>query len=213
MEIRIDHVTKILDNNKVLDDICLSMSHGKIYGLMGRNGSGKSMLLKAICGFIKPTEGKIIVNNIDLAEANVFPASASALIDRPCYLPDLNAFDNLKLVASIKNEINDEQIREFLKLVGLNDDKKVFKKFSLGMKQKLGIAQALMENPKIIILDEPFNGVDEITTKKLRNYLKKIKEDKIIIIASHMKEDLYDLCEEIFEIENGKIKKNYSKDS
>jgi len=207
MEIKINHVTKILDSNKVLDDICLNMSHGKIYGLMGRNGSGKSMLLKAICGFIKPTEGNIIVDNIDLSKTNAFPASASALIDRPCYLPDLNAFDNLKLVASIKNEIKDEQIREFLKLVGLNDDKKVFKKFSLGMKQKLGIAQALMENPKIIILDEPFNGVDDITSKRLRDYLKKIKKDKIIIIASHIKEDLYDLCEEIFEIENGKIKK------
>ena len=148
--ITLKNVTKIMDNNVILDNINLNLEEGKIYGLVGRNGSGKSILLKVICGFLKPTEGIVLVDNKDLAKEPVFPESIAALIERPNYIPDLNAFDNLFMIASIKNIIGQKEIEDTLKLVNLANDNKSFKKYSLGMKQKLGIAQVLMEKPKIV---------------------------------------------------------------
>ena len=129
----------------------------------------------------------------------------NVIIERPNYIPDLNAFDNLLMIASIKNVIVKKEIEDTLKLVNLANDNKSFKKYSLGMKQKLGIAQVLMEKPKIMILDEPFNGVEDETVLKIREYLKSIKKDKIIIIATHLKDDVINLCDEVIEIKNGKI--------
>lgn len=203
--ITLKNVTKVMDNNVILDNINLTLEKGKIYGLVGRNGSGKSVLLKVICGFLKPTNGVVLVDGKDLVKEPVFPESIAALIERPNYIPDLNALDNLMMIASIKNVIGKKKIEDTLKLVNLANDNKPFKKYSLGMKQKLGIAQVLMENPNIMILDEPFNGVEDETVLKIREYLKSIKENKIIIIATHLKDDVGSLCDEVIDIKNGKI--------
>ena len=205
-EIILENVTKELDDIKVLNKINLELTDGKIYGIIGRNGSGKSMLLKTICGFLPPTEGRVFINGEDIYQKNIFPDSIAAMIDKPNYLPDLSAYENLKLIASINHTVSDDKIIDALNLVNLENNKKVFKKFSLGMKQKLGIAQVIMENTKIMIFDEPFNGVEEETTEKLRKYFKQLKKDgKIILISSHIKEDIETLCDKVYKIQDGTI--------
>ena len=208
MKIEIKNVTKKIDKEMVLNDISLSLNSGTIYGLVGRNGSGKSMLLKTICGFVKPDKGYVIVNGEDIYKNNTFPKNTAALIERPNYLPELTGFENLKMLASINKKIDDTEILNTLKKVNLLDEKdKKFKKYSLGMKQKLGIAQVLMENPDIMILDEPFNGLEEESANKIRKILLEEKEKgKLIIIATHIKEDIDGLCNVIFHIDKGKIK-------
>lgn len=207
MEIKIKNVSKVIEENELLSNIDLTFTKGNIYGITGRNGSGKSILFKSLCGFIKPTTGEIIVNGINLYDKNTFPANTSALIDNSSFLNDLSGFENLELLAAINNYIGKEEIYNTLKDVGLFEEKdKKFKKYSLGMKRKLGIAQALMENDDIIILDEPFNGLDESSVEKIRNILLEIKKDKIIIIASHIKEDIAILCDCVYTLDNGKIK-------
>ncbi|HIQ94169.1 TPA: ABC transporter ATP-binding protein [Candidatus Ventrenecus stercoripullorum] len=207
MKIEIKNLSKELDKNEILTDINLTMESGKIYGLVGRNGSGKSVLLKCICGFLPPTKGKILVDKEDIFEKGKFPDSIAEMIEHPKYLPDLSAYDNLELIASIKKIATEKDIENALEIVNLENNKKQFKKFSLGMKQKLGIAQVIMENPKIMIFDEPFNGIEDSTAEKIREYLKKNKKNKIIIIATHIKEDIESLCDEIIEIKNGTIAK------
>lgn len=205
-KIILENVTKELDDIKVLNKINLELTDGKIYGIIGRNGSGKSMLLKTICGFLPPTEGRVFINGEDIYQKNIFPDSIAAMIDKPNYLPDLSAYENLKLIASINHTVSDDKIIDALNLVNLENNKKVFKKFSLGMKQKLGIAQVIMENTKIMIFDEPFNGVEEETTEKLRKYFKQLKKDgKIILISSHIKEDIETLCDKVYKIQDGTI--------
>ena len=205
-KIILENVTKELDDIKVLNKINLELTDGKIYGIIGRNGSGKSMLLKTICGFLPPTEGRVFINGEDIYQKNIFPDSIAAMIDKPNYLPDLSAYENLKLIASINHTVSDDKIIDALNLVNLENNKKVFKKFSLGMKQKLGIAQVIMENTKIMIFDEPFNGVEEETTEKLRKYFKQLKKDgKIILISSHIKEDIETLCAKVYKIQDGTI--------
>ena len=208
MKIEIKNVTKKIDKEMVLNDISLSLNSGTIYGLVGRNGSGKSMLLKTICGFVKPDKGYVIVNGEDIYKNSTFPKNTAALIERPNYLPELTGFENLKMLASINKKIDDTEILNTLKKVNLLDEKdKKFKKYSLGMKQKLGIAQVLMENPDIMILDEPFNGLEEESANKIRKILLEEKEKgKLIIIATHIKEDIDELCNVIFHIDKGKIK-------
>ena len=208
MKIEIKNVTKKIDKEMLLNDISLSLNSGTIYGLVGRNGSGKSMLLKTICGFVKPDKGYVIVNGEDIYKNNTFPKNTAALIERPNYLPELTGFENLKMLASINKKIDDTEILNTLKKVNLLDEKdKKFKKYSLGMKQKLGIAQVLMENPDIMILDEPFNGLEEESANKIRKILLEEKEKgKLIIIATHIKEDIDELCHVIFHIDKGKIK-------
>ena len=166
------------------------------------------MLLKTICGFVKPDKGYVIVNGEDIYKNNTFPKNTAALIERPNYLPELTGFENLKMLASINKKIDDTEILNTLKKVNLLDEKdKKFKKYSLGMKQKLGIAQVLMENPDIMILDEPFNGLEEESANKIRKILLEEKEKgKLIIIATHIKEDIDELCNVIFHIDKGKIK-------
>ena len=205
-KIILENVTKELDDIKVLNKINLELTGGKIYGIIGRNGSGKSMLLKTICGFLPSTEGRVFINGEDIYQKNIFPDSIAAMIDKPNYLPDLSAYENLKLIASINHTVSDDKIIDALNLVNLENNKKVFKKFSLGMKQKLGIAQVIMENTKIMIFDEPFNGVEEETTEKLRKYFKQLKKDgKIILISSHIKEDIETLCDKVYKIQDGTI--------
>lgn len=207
MKIEVKDVTKKLDKELVLNDVSLSLDSGKIYGLVGRNGSGKSMLLKTICGFVKPDKGYVKVGGEDIYKNNTFPKKTAALIERPNYLPDLTGYENLKMLASINKVIGDKEILNTLEKVNLLEEKdKKFKKYSLGMKQKLGIAQVLMENPDIMIFDEPFNGLEEESVKKIRKLLlDEKKKGKLIIIATHIKEDINELCDIIYRVDNGKI--------
>ena len=205
-KINIENLTKILDQNKVLDNINLEFKEGKIYGIIGRNGSGKSLLFKTICGFLTPTSGKVYINDVDIYQTKTFPPSTRALIEKPNFINSLTGFENLKLLADIKKDVGIKEIEDTLVLVNLQNEKsKKFGKYSLGMKQKLGIASVLMENPKIIILDEPFNGIDKLSIQQIKDYLLKIKPDKIILIASHIESDISDLCDEIIEMDLGKI--------
>ena len=188
MKIQIKNLSKSFKGITILDNVSIEFESGKIYGLIGRNGSGKSVFLKLLCNFYVPTSGEILYDGLNINEKNIFLPDTRALIEKPSFLPDLSGFDNLKLLASIQGKIGDKEINESLKKVNLFDDKdKKYKIYSLGMKQKLGIAQVLMEDPKVMILDEPFNGIEEKTAEKLRNILKEeVKKDKIIIIASHI---------------------------
>ena len=207
MKIELKNLSKNFDKNKVIDNINITFTEGNIYGLYGRNGSGKSVIMKLICGFLIPTEGQILFDGIDFNANDEYPNSLRAVIERPSFFPNLTGYENLKLLTEIQNKISDKEIIESLKIVNLiNEKDKKFSKYSLGMKQKLAIAQAIMEDPKIIILDEPFNGIEEKTVSKLIKYLKEEKEKgKIIIFSTHIKEDLDNLADKIYKIENGSI--------
>lgn len=206
--IKIENLTKIYDENKILDDISITFEEGKIYGIVGKNGSGKSVLLKTICGFIRPDKGEILFDNINIVKKQTFPPETGAMFENSGFIPNISGFENLKLLASINNIISEEEILKSVDIVNLKEDiNKKYYKYSLGMRKKLGICQAIMENQKYIILDEPFNGIDDESLKKIKIQLKKIKENKIIIISTHIKEDIEKLCDEVYKISNGKINK------
>lgn len=207
MKIVLDHVTKEFDHNVIIDDVDITLEKDHIYGFVGRNGSGKSVLFKLICGFYKPTKGKVLINNVDLNEKDVFPESTRVLIEKPNFLSDISGIENLRMLAAIQHKIGEKEIRETLELVNLEeaDWKKKFHKYSLGMKQKLGIAQVLMENPNIMIFDEPFNGIDMKSTKKIKELIGNNKKDKIILITSHIKEDIISLADQIYLFDDGNI--------
>lgn len=217
MKIEIKNIYKKFKNTLVLNNVNITFEKGKIYGLIGRNGSGKSVFLKLLCGFYAPTSGEILIDGININKNKEFLPNARALIEKPNFLLDLSGIDNLRLLASIQKKISEKEIVKALETVQLIDEKnKKFAHYSLGMKQKLGIAQVLMEAPDIMIFDEPFNGVEESTTNKLRAHLTEIKKDKIIIIASHIKEDIYGLADEVYKFEDGyvtkvSIKENFKK--
>ncbi len=208
MKLEINNLTKEFKENVILNNINLTLESGKIYGFIGRNGSGKSVLLKIICGFYKPTSGTVILDGKDYLNSNEFPEDTRALIEKPKFLPDLTGYENLELLASIQNKIGKKEIDDIIDKMNLKTEaNKKYSKYSLGTKQKLGIAQVLMENPKMIILDEPFNGVENSTADKIRDLLREEKkQDKIIIIASHIKEDIYKLADTVFEVDGGNIK-------
>lgn len=206
--IKIENLTKIYDENKILDDISITFEEGKIYGIVGKNGSGKSVLLKTICGFIRPDKGEILFDNINIVKKQTFPPETGAMFENSGFIPNISGLENLKLLASINNIISEEEILKSVDIVNLKEDiNKKYYKYSLGMRKKLGICQAIMENQKYIILDEPFNGIDEESLKKIKIQLNKIKENKIIIISTHIKEDIEKLCDEVYKISNGKINK------
>ena len=209
MKIEVKNLTKEFKKITILDNINITFEENKIYGLVGRNGSGKSVFLKILCSLYTPTSGEVLYDGVDIVKEGLIPPSTRALIEKPAFLPDLSGFDNLKLLASIQNIIGDKEILDALDSVNLTKDKdKKYRYYSLGMKQKLGIAQALMEDPKVILLDEPFNGIEASTADKLRSLLKKeAKKGKIIIIATHIKEDLVKLADEIYKFDEGNIKK------
>ena len=206
MKITINNLTKKFKDEIVLNNINMTLESGNIYGIIGQNGSGKSVLLKIICAFYIPSQGEVLIDNINYCNGKNFPKNLRALIEKNAFLPDISGFNNLKLLAKIENKITDEEINESLKIVNLYEEKdKMFSKYSMGMKQKLGIASVLMEDPEILILDEPFNGIDEESKEKITNELIKIKNNKIIIITSHIKDEIISLCDHVFEMKNGKI--------
>lgn len=207
--IMVQNVTKQFKKQVVLNDISINFNMGKIYGIIGRNGSGKTVLMKCICGLLSISTGTITVNNKVIGKDTDFPDNVGFIIENPGFLQNYSGLKNLKYLASIRGKIDEETIRGFMNLVGLNpDDKKTVGKYSLGMRQRLGIAQALMENPDIIILDEPMNALDSIGVEEIRSVILKMREQgKLIIIASHIREDIEVLCDEVYEMKEGTIKK------
>lgn len=167
MKIELKNISKEFNSSTVIDNINITFNEGKIYGLIGRNGSGKSVLLKMICTFYEPSSGEILYDGVNINKNKDYPPSTRALIEKPNFLPELTGKKNLMLLASIQRLIDDKEIDEALKKVDLYDERdKKFHKYSLGMKQKLGIAQVIMEDPKVLILDEPFNSLDLKSAKK-----------------------------------------------
>ncbi len=209
MKLEIKNLSKKFKDVYVLKDINLTFESGKIYGFTGRNGSGKSVLLKIICGFYTPSTGEVLLDNYNYILNNDFPKSTRCLIEKPNFLPDLTGYENLKLLASIENKIGDKEILDTIEKLNLKEEiNKKYSKYSLGTKQKLGIAQVLMEDPKLIVLDEPLNGIENDTAKEVRKILnEEKKKDKIIIVASHIKEDIDTLADIVYNIDNGIVEK------
>lgn len=206
--ITVKNVTMEFKKQTVLDNVSMDFEMGKIYGIIGRNGSGKTVLLKCICGLLLPTAGTVEINNQILGKDVDFPENIGFIIENPGFLQNYSGLKNLKYLASIKGKIDEQTIRKYITLVGLDpDDKKAVGKYSLGMRQRLGIAQALMENPDIIILDEPMNALDHAGVDEIRKVILKMRErGKLVIIASHIREDIDILCDDVFEMDAGKIK-------
>lgn len=213
MKIKVENYTKEIKKKVVLSNVNVEFESGKIYGLHGRNGSGKTMLLRAICGLILPTQGCVEIDGKVVGKDIEFPDSVGLIIENMSMWPDYSAYDNLYMLAKIKKIASPDDIRNALNIVGLDpDDKKKVKAFSLGMKQKLNLAQAIMEKPQLYLLDEPTNALDEETMNKIRSLLLELKnEGALIIIASHNKDDLDILCDEVFEIYEGNLKKKSEK--
>lgn len=208
-EIIIENLSKAIKNNKILDNVNLTFESGHVYGLVGRNGSGKTMLLRAICGLIFPDSGKVIIDGKQLHKDISFPESCGIIIENTDLLPNFSAFDNLKMLSEIKNTANDNMIKSAIKSVGLDpNSKKKVKTFSLGMKQRLSIAQALFEDPDILLLDEPTNALDEDGVNDVRRILlEQKKKNKLIIIASHNKEDISLLSDTVISVSNGRFQR------
>ena len=209
MKIELKNVTKKFDKIEVIKNTNIVFESGHIYGLHGRNGSGKSVFLKILCSFYKPNTGEVLFDNINYSSNNSFPPDTRALIEKPTFFPDLTGFENLKLLANIQNKISDNEINDTLEKVNLiNEKNKKYKEYSLGMKQKLGIAQVLMENPSVMIFDELFNGIEDDTVDKIRNILLELKnQNKIIIVTSHIKEDIDILSDEVYKFNNGNVER------
>lgn len=205
--VRLEDYCKSSKSAEVLKNINLTLESGKVIGLKGKNGSGKTMLMRAISGLILPTSGKVYINDKELGRQISFPPSIGILIENPSFISNYTGFKNLKILASIQNRISDDEIRDAIRKVGLDpDDKRTFKKYSLGMKQRLGIAAAIMERPDIVILDEPINALDEAGAGLIKGLLDELKANgSLIIIACHDTEELNYLSDEIYEIYDGEI--------
>jgi len=207
--IEVHEATKRYGNHTVLNKVSVSFEDGKIYGIVGRNGSGKTMLLKAICGFIRLNSGKIRVKDKVIGTDVDFAPDIGVILEQPTFIPYYSGYRNLEMLASYRRVVGKEEIRDSIRMVGLDpDDKKSVRKYSLGMNQRLGIAQAVMEDPGILILDEPFNGLDNQGVQEVRKLFKELRgQGKLIIICSHNKEDIDLLCDEVYEMDAGKISK------
>ena len=207
MNISIEHVTKKIKDATVLKDICLEMKGGTVYGLQGKNGSGKTMLIRAISGLLRPTSGRIVINGEQLHKNISIPRSIGLLLENPSLLPEYDASQNLKLLAKMQGGVPEDEIRQLIRDVGLEDagHKKV-EKYSLGMKQRLGIAAAILGSPDIILLDEPINAIDGEGVEEIRSLILSLKNEKrIIIVACHDKEEMNLLADEIVHLRDGRI--------
>lgn len=207
MYLEVEEINKKIGVDDVLSDISLSMEKGKIYGLQGKNGCGKSMLMRVICGLVLPTTGRILIDGEELGKELSFPESIGVFIEKPGFLDAYSGFQNLSMLASIKKKIGGREIKETLKRVGLEEVMhKKYKKYSLGMKQKLGIAAVIMEQPDIVILDEPANALDEKSEQRLWQIVKEEKErGALVIISCHTSEVLEEISDEIFKMDQGQI--------
>jgi ABC-2 type transport system ATP-binding protein len=205
--IELQNISKQFSGHEVLKDIQLNIAQGQTVGIVGGNGSGKSVLFKLICGFEVPTRGQVKIRQQVLGEQIDFPEGVGVFINEPGYIEIFSGFKNLQFLAAINNRITNQQIEEAMQLVGLNPKNKTkVKDYSLGMKQKLGIAQAIMENQDILILDEPFNALDYKIYQDVKEIIKNLKQQqKTILLTSHHFADIEELCDEIYVIEDGNL--------
>ena len=209
MVISLKNVSKNIKGKKVLDHISAEFESGIIYGLVGRNGSGKTMLLRAISGLIKIDEGEILLDGETCNSRKNKTMDLGIMIENMGLYPELNAYDNLNYLTGLNKKVSKETINKYIEMVGLNSkDKRPFRKYSLGMKQRLVFAQAIYENPSILLLDEPTNSLDENGVNTIRNIIMELKsKDRIIVITSHNKEDINILTDKIYTISDGRLEK------
>ncbi len=205
--IYINDLSLEIKNDTILSDINLHIEKGQITGLVGRNGCGKTMLMKCITGFVKPTSGEVIFAGKKIGHDTDFPADTGIIIETPAFIPYYSGLKNLVELASLQKKIGKKEIEAVLKKVGLYEARsKAVRKYSLGMRQRLGIAQALMENPDTLILDEPMNGLDNECVNLVRDILAELRnQGKTILLVSHNTEDIKVLCDSIYEMDKGKL--------
>ena len=205
----IDKLTKSFKGKTVLEDVNMRLQKGRIYGIVGDNGSGKTVLLKLICGFMKPDSGTVTVNGKVIGKDADFPENTGIIIEAPGFLPNYSGMKNLEYLASIRGKIGKEQIESAMKTVGLDPSSKLrVGKYSLGMKQRLGIAQAIMENQQLLILDEPMNALDKDAVEEMRKLFLRFKASgKTMLIVSHNEGDISTLCDEVYEFDGARIKR------
>ena len=205
--VKVEGLSKEFRGEMILQDVNITLERGKIYGLVGMNGSGKTVFMKCLCGFLKPTTGKVTVDGKEVGKEIDFPQDLGLMIETPGFIPYMSGKSNLKNLALIRNQIGNYEIEEAMRSVGLDPNlKKHVSKYSLGMRQRLGIAQAIMENPHILILDEPMNGLDKRGVEDIRKILMDLKKKgKLILLASHNPLDIDILCDCVYELDAGTI--------
>ena len=201
----IENLRKSFGEEEILHGICREFETGKIHGIVGNNGSGKTVMMKCICGFLRPDEGHVFVNGLEVGKDVDFPEDMGIIIETPGFLPGVTGMKNLKLLASLRGIADDRRIRQTIERVGLDSKlRKPVSKYSLGMRQRLGIAQAIMEDPSLLILDEPFNGLDKHGVARIRSLIKELRtEGKTILLASHNQADIDELCDTVCEMDAG----------
>lgn len=207
--ITLSSVSLTIKKTEILRDISVTFERGMIHGIIGRNGSGKTMLMKCICGFVKPTGGTVDVGGKRIGKDCDFPKGIGIIIETPEFVPYYSGYKNLKLLADLNKKIGSDEVKQAMIQVGLDPSlKRHVKKYSLGMRQRLGLAQAIMEAPELLILDEPLNGLDKDGAADMRKYLLDLKaRGKTILIASHSAEDIDILCDTVCEMDNGRLEK------
>ena len=203
----VEHLHKSFGKEEILHGIDRTFAAGKIHGIVGNNGSGKTVLMKCICGFLIPDEGHVRVNGKEVGKDIDFPEDMGIIIETPGFLPGVTGLKNLKLLASLRGLVDEKKIRQTIERVGLDPDlKKPVSKYSLGMRQRLGIAQAIMEDPSLLILDEPFNGLDKHGVAEIRQLIRELRtEGKTILLASHNQTDIDELCDTVCEMDAGNM--------
>ena len=206
--VQVENVTKQFKETTALKQVSVSFEKGNIYGIIGRNGSGKTVLFKCICGLLAVTEGKITVLDQSIGDGLHVPKGIGAIIENPGFLPNVSGYRNLYYLASLTGKPNKERIRSAIQMVGLDpDSRKHVGNYSLGMRQRLGLAQALMEDPELLILDEPMNGLDNHGVIQMRSLIKDLRsQGKTIILASHNQADIAELCDIVYEMDAGVLK-------
>ena len=203
----VEHLHKSFGKEEILHGIDRTFEAGKIHGIVGNNGSGKTVLMKCICGFLIPDEGHVRVNGKEVGKDIDFPENMGIIIETPGFLPGVTGIKNLKLLASLRGLADEKKVRQTIERVGLDPDlKKPVSKYSLGMRQRLGIAQAIMEDPSLLILDEPFNGLDKHGVAEIRQLIRELRtEGKTILLASHNQTDIDELCDTVCEMDAGNM--------
>ena len=203
--ISVQNLSKSFGQERVLKNVSRDFEKGKIHGIVGNNGSGKTVLMKCICGFLIPTEGEVIVNGKRVGKDVDFPPGLGLIIETPGFLPNVTGIKNLEILASLNKKIGLREIAASMRAVGLDPSmNKPVGKYSLGMRQRLGIAQAIMEDPTLLILDEPLNGLDKHSVREMRQLIKGLKEQgKTILLASHNQGDIDELCDTVCEMDAG----------
>ena len=203
----VEHLHKSFGKEEILHGIDRTFAAGKIHGIVGNNGSGKTVLMKCICGFLIPDKGHVRVNGKEVGKDIDFPKDMGIIIETPGFLPGVTGLKNLKLLASLRGLADEKKIRQTIERVGLDPDlKKPVSKYSLGMRQRLGIAQAIMEDPSLLILDEPFNGLDKHGVAEIRQLIRELRtEGKTILLASHNQTDIDELCDTVCEMDAGNM--------